>query len=50
MTLGLSSLYTTTGTAKIADLASFEDSLRPDVSLDGNHILTDPGRIRLYLP
>ena len=49
MTLDLSTLYATTGTAKLADLSTYEDEVKRSVPLGVDVTLTGPAPVWLYL-
>jgi hypothetical protein len=49
MTLDLSTLYATTGTAKLADLAAYEARVRDLVPPGADVTLTGPAPVWLYL-
>ncbi|MBP7951805.1 MAG: hypothetical protein KA004_19340 [Verrucomicrobiales bacterium] len=49
MTLDISTLYSATGTAKLADLAAYESRIRDLVPPGADVTLTGPGPVWLYL-
>lgn len=49
MTLDLSALYAATGTAKLADLPSYEAGVKSTVPPGADVTLTGPGPVWLYL-